>query len=174
MHAIETERLTLREFTSEDAVFLLRLLNSPTWLRFIGDREVRSMEDALVYIQEKFVSVYKKWGFGFYLTQLKEGSVPIGMCGLVKRDYLEDVDVGFAFLPEYTGKGYAFEAAQAVLDFAKERLHLDRIIAVTGKDNNTSIHLLKKLGMHFEKMVHWPENNENLLLFARRLNPDGR
>src|SRR5688572_13489165 len=159
MAVIETERLILREFTTADAAFLLELLNAPNWLQFIGDRGVRTKKDAVTYILQKFIDSYKRLGFGFYLTQLKQEDVPIGMCGIIKRDYLEDVDIGFAFLPAFTGKGYAFEAASATLAFAKKQYNLNRIVAVTDADNLSSINLLKKLGMQYEKMVSWPEKN---------------
>jgi len=169
MAVIETERLILREFTTADAAFLLELLNAPNWLQFIGDRGVRTKKDAVTYILQKFIDSYKRLGFGFYLTQLKQEDVPIGMCGIIKRDYLEDVDIGFAFLPAFTGKGYAFEAASATLAFAKKQYNLNRIVAVTDADNLSSINLLKKLGMQYEKMVSWPEKNNSLLLFVKQM-----
>src|SRR6187549_3768173 len=101
MKVLETDRLSLREFVLDDAAFLLSLLNSPGWLKFIGDRGVHTIEDARKYIAERLVSSYRTFGFGFYVVTPKDEDIPIGMCGLVKRDTLEDVDIGFAFLPEY-------------------------------------------------------------------------
>src|SRR5690349_10812658 len=115
MNILETQRLTLREFELDDAAFLLTLLNSPGWLKYIGDRNVRSIEDAEKYINDRLMSSYRTFGFGFYVVTAKDSEIPMGMCGLVKRDTLEDVDIGFAFLPEYFGKGYALESASAVL-----------------------------------------------------------
>ncbi len=165
MNVLETERLILREFTTDDSAFLLELLNTPTWLQFIGDRGVRTPEQARTYIEEKLIHSYKTAGFGFYLTALKNNNIPIGMCGLVKRDTLEDVDIGFAFLPQHVGNGYAYEAAAATLIYAKQQLGLTRIVAITNVDNSSSIKLLNKIGLQFEKKVTLTPDEE-LLLFA--------
>ena len=164
---LETERLVLRRLTGEDAPFMLRLLNEPSWLRFIGDRGVRTLEDARRYILEGPVDMYERLGFGLYATTLKENdSVPIGICGLVKRDGLEDVDIGFALLPEYWGKGYAREAASAVMDYAKSVVGLTRIVAITSVDNESSARLLGKVGLRFERMTRLAEGGEEVRLFA--------
>jgi [ribosomal protein S5]-alanine N-acetyltransferase len=164
MMVIETKRLILREFNTDDAAFLLVLMNSPNWLRFIGDRGVRSSISARKYITNKLISSYQKFGFGLYLVMLKEGEVPIGMCGLVKREMLKDVDIGFALLPEYSGKGYAIESALSVLKYGQTELKLKRIVAITMKENAASIKLLEKLGLTFEKVIQY--NGEALKLFA--------
>ncbi len=164
---LETERLVLRRLTVEDAAFMLGLLNEPSWLRFIGDRGVRTLEDAGTYIVKGPVDMYERLGFGLYATTLKEDdSVPIGICGLVKRDGLEDVDIGFAFLPKFWGKGYACEAASAVMAYAKSTVGLKRIVAITAVDNESAARLLEKVGLRFEKMVRLTDEGEEVRLFA--------
>src|SRR6185503_18613176 len=134
---IETTRLTIRRLSADDAEFILKLLNEPSWLRFIGDKGVRTVEDARAYILNGPVEMYSRLGFGLYLVELKEEGISIGMCGLIKRDALEDVDIGFAFLPEYWGKGYAYEAAAAVMSYARSALGLKRVVAITSVDNDS-------------------------------------
>lgn len=164
---LETDRLFLRRLTVEDAAFMLGLLNEPSWLRFIGDRGVRTLEDARNYILKGPVDMYERLGFGLYATALKEDdSVPIGICGLVKRDGLEDVDIGFAFLPDFWRKGYAHEAASAVMAYAKSVVGLERIVAITAVDNESAARLLEKIGLRFEKMVRLTNEGEEVRLFA--------
>src|SRR4051794_18702973 len=150
MKVLETERLILRRLSTEDADFILELVNEPSWLRFIGDRGVRTTLDACDYILKGPVDSYRRFGFGLYLTELKENAVPIGICGLIKRESLKDVDLGFAFLPEFRGKGYAYEASSAVMAYAKSAFGLNRIVAITNPDNYSSIKVLEKLGLRFE------------------------
>jgi RimJ/RimL family protein N-acetyltransferase len=166
MKILETDRLILRHQIIEDAAFILELLNDPSWIQYIGDRGVRTLEDARKYIIKGPQDMYARLGFGFYLTELKDGGIPIGICGLVKRDFLEDVDVGFAFLPKFWGKGYAFEAASAVMTYAKSVLGLKRIVAITSEDNHASAKLLEKLGLHFEGMIKYAGTDEEVRLFA--------
>ncbi|MDQ5856955.1 MAG: GNAT family N-acetyltransferase [Acidobacteriota bacterium] len=169
---LETERLILRRLTGEDAAFMLGLLNEPSWLRFIGDRGVRTLEEARSYIARGPVDMYARLGFGLYATTLKEDdSAPIGICGLVKRDGLEDVDVGFAFLPEFWGKGYACEAASAVMAYAKSVVGLKRIVAITAVDNESAARLLEKIGLRFERMVRLSEEGEEVRLFSWEVRP---
>lgn len=163
---IETERLILRHLSTDDAEFILELLNEPSWLRFIGDKGVRTLEDARNYILNGPVDMYARSGFGLYLTELKESGVSIGICGLIKRDSLEDVDIGFAFLPKFWSKGYAFESAKAVLDHGKNVLGLNRIAAITNPDNRSSIKLLEKLGMKFEQMIKLNADADEIKLFG--------
>ena len=163
---LETERIILRKFTIRDGEFIFRLLNSPGWLRNIGTRNISSKADAEKYITEKLMPPYLSSWFGFYVIELKQTGESAGMCGLVKREGLEDVDIGFALLPEYEGKGYAFESALAVLDYAKNELKMSRLAAVTIAENNGSIKLLEKLGLRFEKKIILPGDNEELMLFA--------
>jgi RimJ/RimL family protein N-acetyltransferase len=164
---LETERLVLRRLTADDAPFMLRLLNEPSWLRFIGDRGVRTLEDARRYVLEGPIDMYERLGFGLYATTLKEDdSNPIGICGLVKRAGLDDVDIGFALLPEYWRKGYAYEAASAVMAYAKGTVGLTRIVAITSIDNESSARLLEKIGLRFEKLIRLKPDGEEVRLFA--------
>jgi RimJ/RimL family protein N-acetyltransferase len=165
LKVFETERLILRWLSIDDAEFMLELLNDPGWLRFIGDRGVRTLEGAREYILNGPVEMYDRLGFGLYLTELKEGGVPVGICGLIKRDSLKDVDIGFAFLPAFRTKGYAYEAARATMVYGKDVLGLNRIVAITSKDNDASVRLLEKLGFQFEQMVRL-SNDEEVKLFA--------
>src|SRR5262245_1614772 len=152
MLVVETERLILRGLNAKDAAFILALLNEPSFLRFIGDKKVRTIQDAEQYIQNGPVASYERHGFGLCLVELKESHTPIGICGLLKRDDLPDPDIGFAFLPDFWNKGFAFEAANAVLQDARERLKLPRILAIVNPDNEASIKLLQKLGLSFERV----------------------
>jgi RimJ/RimL family protein N-acetyltransferase len=166
MVILETDRLVVRHLTTADAAFIFRLLNDPGWLRFIGDRGINGHDDAVRYIETGPMAMYASLGFGFYAVELKATGCLAGICGLAKRDYLDDVDLGFAFLPEYRGKGYAFDAAGAVLGYARSRLGLGRILATTRKDNTDSARLLEKLGFRFERMVMHPDGDRELRLFA--------
>ena len=167
LNILETDRLILRCLSTDDAEFILGLLNEPSWLHFIGDRGVRTIEDARSYILKSPVEMYARLGFGIYLVELKEGGIPIGTCGLVKRDYLEDVDIGFAFLPKYWAKGYAYESASAVIAYGKDVLGLKRIVAITTSDNHSSARLLEKLGLRFERMIRFPNDDQELRLFVK-------
>ncbi|HEV7375660.1 MAG TPA: GNAT family N-acetyltransferase [Pyrinomonadaceae bacterium] len=169
MKVLETERLILRRVTVEDSEFILELLNDPSWLRFIGDKGVRTLEDARGYILKSLVAMYERLGFGLYLTELKDGGIPAGICGLIKRDSLEDVDIGFAFLPEFCGKGYAYESASAVMAYGKRTFGLNRLVAITTPDNYPSAKLLEKLGFNFEGMVKLSDDSEEVSLFASDL-----
>ena len=167
----KTERLLLRPFTVDDAQFILKLLNEPSFLRYIGDKKVRNLEDAQRYILNGPVASYEQNGFGLYLVELEESRTPIGMCGLLKRNELPDADIGFAFLPEFWNKGFACEAATAVLQDACERLRLQRILAITSLDNESSIKLLQRLGFKFESVIKLSEDGEQVKLFARDSRP---
>jgi RimJ/RimL family protein N-acetyltransferase len=167
--SIESDRLALRRLSVRDAPFILQLLNDPDWLRFIGDRGVRTLEDARNYILTGPLESYARHGFGLFLAELKADGTPIGLCGLLKRDVLEDVDVGYAFLPRFRGSGYAYEAAAATLRFAKDRIGLGRVAAITNPDNQRSIRVLEKLGMAFERMVRLSEGAPEIRLYARTL-----
>jgi RimJ/RimL family protein N-acetyltransferase len=165
----ETDRLVLRRLTEEDAPFILRLLNEPSFLEHVGDRGVRNLADARQYILSGPVASYERHGFGLFLVEVKEGGAPIGICGLLKRDVLDEVDLGFAFVPESWSKGYAFESATATLAYAHDVQHLKRVVAITSQDNVASIGLLVKLGFYFERMVLMPGDRHEVKLFARRL-----
>ncbi len=173
MAVLETERLILRRLAPADAPFIVELLNDPGWLRYIGDRGVRTLEQAADYIESGPASMYARYGFGLYLTELKHSGEPIGTCGLLKRDFLEHVDIGFAFLPRYRGEGYAFEAASGVLRYAAAALGLRRVVAIATQDNARSASLLEKLGFRFERMVAYPGESDELRLFACSLDGPG-
>ena len=164
-----TERLTLCEFTTNDAPFILKLVNEPAWLQFIGDKGVRTIEDAIGYILNGPAKSYRDNGFGLWLVSLQQEGTPIGMCGLIKREALENVDIGFAFLPTHGGKGYALEAATATLEYAKVKLGLKRILAITNQDNARSIKLLEKLGLQFEKLITLPAEHTEIILMGKDL-----
>jgi RimJ/RimL family protein N-acetyltransferase len=163
---LETERLTLRRIGLDDAGFILDLLNEPSFLRHIGDKGVRTEDDARRYIQDGPLASYQRLGFGLLLVERKGGGEPIGICGLLKREWLEDVDLGFALPPRFWGEGYAFEAASAVLAHARERLGLRRIVAITSLDNEPSIRLLAKLAFRFERVARFTAEGPELRLFA--------
>jgi len=163
---LETERLLLRQLSTEDAEFMLELLNDPSFIRNIGDRGVRTMSDACSYILNGPVDSYSKNGFGLYLVVFKETNESIGICGLIKRDSLEDVDLGYAFLPRFWSRGYAVESAKAVKAYAKDVIGLHRIVAITDPENKGSIRILEKIGFRFEKMVRLSDDDIELKLFA--------
>lgn len=156
MNVIETERLLLRRMTADDAAFMLEALNEPSFIRYVADRGVRTMADAANYIATKIAPSYEQFGFGFYTVVLKETGEPIGVCGLVKRETMDDVDIGYSLLDRFTGRGYACEAAQAVMEYGRGTLGLKRIVAFTAPDNHRSMKLMEKLGLRFEKMIQLP------------------
>jgi RimJ/RimL family protein N-acetyltransferase len=164
---IETPRLTLRPLTLEDAdaAFMMRLVNDPQWLRHIGDRNVRSLEDARRYIQ-KTMDMYDRLGFGSWVAQLKATGEPIGTCGLVKRDGIDDVEIGYALLPEFRRRGLALESARAVLSYAWDVLRLPRVAAIVTPANDESIRLLEKIGLRFSQRITKPGADEELALYV--------
>lgn len=164
---LQTERLLLRPFTIDDAEFILTLLNEPSFLRYIGDKKVRNLDGARQYILNGPVASYERHGFGLCLVELRKSHTPIGMCGLLKRDELPDPDIGFALLPDFWSKGFALEASTAVLDDARERLKLERILAITSVDNDASIDLLQRLGFTFEGLRQLASDREPVKLFTR-------
>lgn len=166
MTVIETARLRLRRLTVDDATFILELVNDPAWLRFIGDRGVRNLDDAKNYILKGPIASYEKNGFGLWLVELKAGGTPLGMCGLLKRDTLPDVDIGFALLPQFCGQGYITEAGRATLDYGRAKLGLKRIVAITALDNQASIRVLEKLGLRFEQVIQVPGYSSESKLFV--------
>ena len=163
---LTTDRLVLRHLTFDDDTFIVALLNDPGWLRFIGDKGVRTLDAARDYLLKGPIAMYERHGFGLYLVELVDGQVPIGMCGLIKRDTLDDVDIGYAFLPAFRAQGYAHEAASAVLAYGKRRFGLTRIVAITSPDNAGSARLLEKLGMTLEKTVTLAGADHEVRLYA--------
>lgn len=163
---LRTERLVLGQLDECDAEFIRGLLNEPSFLRYIGDRGVRTIDDARRYIREGPVAGYERYGHGLLRVALQGDDAPIGMCGVLKRDSLPEPDLGFSFLPAYWSKGYALEAAGAVMRHARDVLHVDRILAVTTHDNLPSMRLLGKLGFRFERMVQLGDDPAELRLFS--------
>jgi RimJ/RimL family protein N-acetyltransferase len=164
MKILETERLILREIVETDAEFILDLLNQPSFIKYIGDREVRSVEDARNFIENRYRASYREHGFGLYTVESKENNQPIGICGFVKRETLPDADIGFAFLSQFERKGFAFESASAMMDYGKSILGLKRVLAITTQDNESSGRLLAKLGFVFAGLTK--SNEEELKLFS--------
>lgn len=178
----ETERLILRPVINSDAGFMLDLLNQPSFIKYIGDRNVRTIREAENYIENRFTQSFQDFGFGMYLIELKtefaalpghskprspnsEIRTPIGICGFVKRDNLPDADLGFAFLPQFCGKGFALESATAAMQYGSQVLGFKRVLAITTQDNKSSQKLLGKIGFRFESLIKMP-NNEELNLFS--------
>jgi RimJ/RimL family protein N-acetyltransferase len=166
MNVIETERLRLRQFTVDDAEFILALVNEPSFIQNIGDRGVRTVLDAVKYLETGSISSYARNGFGLWCVMLKKSGESIGMCGLIKRDALDDVDIGYAYLPKYWAKGYAVEAALEVKEFARAVVKRNRIVAIVDPANAGSIRLLEKIGMKFERMVNLSADGIELKLFG--------
>jgi RimJ/RimL family protein N-acetyltransferase len=169
---LETERLVLRWFSADDAEFMLALLTDPAWLKYIGDRGVRDVDGARDYIEKGPRVMYERYGFGLWATALKDDGTVIGMCGLVKRDGLDDVDIGFAFLPAYRSQGYAYEAAAATMAYARDTVGLTRVVAITSQDNHRSGRLLEKIGLRFERLIQMPNDGELLRLYATNVARD--
>jgi [ribosomal protein S5]-alanine N-acetyltransferase len=167
MHSnvIQTQRLGLRQLELHDAAFILELLNEAAFLRFIGDKGVRTLDDAREYLRKGPLDSYQRHGFGLYAACLHDGT-RTGICGLVKREGLGDVDVGFAFLSRHRSKGYAVESAAAILEHARRVLGLQRVVAITSPENFGSIAVLEKIGLKFERMVRLAEQAPELKLFG--------
>ena len=165
MAVLETDRLTLREFTAGDAAFILRLLNEPSFLENIGDKGVRTVEDAVKYLVNGPIRSYSLYGHGLCLVERKDSGVPIGMCGLLNREEFEHPDIGYALLPEHAGRGLAIEAARAVLDDARGRLRYRKIIAIVRPGNTRSIRLLEKLGLSLAGRAAMPPDGHEVLVY---------
>ncbi len=168
---METERLILREMCVDDAPFMLELLNDSEFISNIGDRNVRTLDEAREHVAEKYLDHYERNGFGIYLVIRKRDGASIGMCGLVNRDTLDDVDIGYAMLPAYRRRGYTFEAAQATLEHAFGSVGLARVVAVTWVGNEASAGLLEKLGMKYECTTRLAKNEDECRLFAAERGP---
>jgi RimJ/RimL family protein N-acetyltransferase len=165
---VETERLVIRRLSGTDAPFIMALVNDPDFLRNIGDRNVRSLDDAVRYIEAGPIASYERHGFGLFKVEMKETGTPIGMCGLLRREVLPDVDIGYAFLPAFRGQGLAGEAAGAVLALAHNQFAIPRVVAIVSPGNHDSIRLLTKLGMAFERPVRLTPDDEDIDLFGPR------
>ncbi len=168
-YVLETNRLRLRRLTLNDARFILALLNEPSFLQNIGDKRVRSIEDARSYLINGPIASYRRYGYGLYAVERKDSQVVMGICGLVRRDGLEETDLGFAFLPFFWGRGYAVEAASAIMTQAREEIGLRHVVAITVPENHRSIRVLEKVGLRFQKMIRLSEEGEALRLYSRAL-----
>lgn len=166
MNVAETERLRVRWLNAGDSAFILELVNEPSWIQYIGEKGVKTLPDAVRYIENGPVAMYKRTGFGLYMVELKEIGEPIGICGLIKREGLKDVDLGFAFLPRFWRKGYAFESAAAVMCYGRKALGLPRVVAILSQDNHRSSKLLERLGFCFEGTIRLQPDDEELRLYA--------
>ncbi len=158
---LESERLLLREFTIDDATFILKLVNTPSWIKFIGDRNMHTLDDAHKYLESGPMDSYRKNGYGLSAVLLKNSNTLIGMCGLVNREETDYIDIGFALLPQYSNKGYGYEIASATMKHAKDELEIERVVAITDPANIPSIKLLNKLGLQFSKRI-----NDSTILFS--------
>lgn len=165
---IETERLKLRQFVLEDAEIIVRILNEPSFIENVGDKGVRTIEDAVAYLENGPFASYAANGFGAYLVQLKESGEPIGMCGLLKREQFDDPDVGYTFFPEFWRQGFAAEAVSAVLEDSRRTLGIDRIIAIVSPHNAPSSRLLEKLGFSFKEITNFQPSGDEVLLYESR------
>lgn len=166
MQAVETARLRLRMITPQDAVFIQRLYSSEDFLRYIGDKEITDTDKAVEYIENNILKMHQEKGVCLLAVEIKESSTPIGVCGLIKRDTLESHDIGYGFVPEVYGQGFALEAAQAIIEQAKYNADIDHLVAITTSDNIRSIALLTKLGFVFERVEEAINENVNLNLYG--------
>ncbi len=166
MEVLRTKRLVLRHLIPDDSAFILALVNDPDWLRHIGDRGVRTIDDARAYLETGPIAMYAKHGFGLCGVERRESQTLIGICGLIKRDALDDVDLGFAFLPQFRGQGYAHEAARATLSHGYDDRQLGRIVAIVSAGNDVSIRLLRKLGMQRERSIRLAPDADEVELFV--------
>ena len=166
MQAVETERLRLRMITPQDAVFIQRLYSSEDFLRYIGDKEINDTDKAVEYIKNNILKMHEEKGVCLLMVEMKGSLTPIGICGLIKRDSLDSHDIGYGFVPEVYGQGFAHEAAQAIIEQAKQNADIDHLVAITTSDNIRSIALLTKLGFVFERIEDVLSESVNLNLYG--------
>ena len=166
MQVLETDRLVLRYFHADDVEFVVRLLNEPSFIEHIGDKGVRTAEEANQYLLDGPLDSYERFGYGLNMVELKETGEPIGMCGLVRRENLDDADIGYAFLEKHWSKGYARESAEAVLNHARETFGLGRIVAIVTPENHSSIKLLEKIGLKFQRTIRMSDDDVELKFFV--------
>lgn len=167
--SFETERLFLRPTNTEDSAFIFELLNTPKWLNFIGDRNIKNQEDAENYISGRMLPQLEKLGFSNYTIIRKEDGVKIGSCGLYDREGLEEIDIGFAFLPDFERKGYAFEATAELKKAAREVFGIEKLSAITLERNESSRRLLEKLDFKFREKIRLPDDPDELMLYFLKL-----
>ncbi|MGR5231558.1 GNAT family N-acetyltransferase [Vibrio rotiferianus] len=169
MKTLTTARLTLRLVSVEDAPFILDLYNQPDFYRFVGDKQIRTLEESKRYILDNMLRMQELKGVSLLVVETTQTGKPIGICGLVKRDTLTAFDIGYGYLPNAYGKGYALEAATAVLEFARHDMKIENLVAITNNDNTRSISLLEKLGFQFERVEQTYDNGRTLQLYALTL-----
>ncbi|MCG7517454.1 GNAT family N-acetyltransferase [Vibrio sp. MMH1-50] len=169
MKTLTTKRLTLRLVSVEDAPFILELYNQPDFYRFVGDKQIRTLEEAKRYIQDNMLRMQELKGVSLLVVETNHDKQPVGICGLVKRDTLTAFDIGYGYLPSAYGKGYAKEAASVVVDFAREQMNVENLVAITNNDNIRSISLLEKLGFQFERVEQTYDNGRTLQLYTMEL-----
>ncbi|MEE9439798.1 MAG: GNAT family N-acetyltransferase [Saprospiraceae bacterium] len=162
---LETKRLTLRATNIEDKAFILVLYNTPNWIKYIGDRNIKTIFDSEKYIEDKILPQYHNFGYGNYTLIRKSDNIKIGTCGLYKREGLEGIDIGFSLLSQYEGQGYAYEAASTMLEFAINELKIEKLQAITTENNLSSQKLIKKLGLKYIKKIFIPNDEEELMLY---------
>jgi RimJ/RimL family protein N-acetyltransferase len=165
---LETERLTIRTLTLDDADLMLAIWTDPAFVRNVADRGIRTLDEARKAMQEGALHLYEEYGYGPYRVALKEGDRAIGICGLFRRDGLDEPDIGYALLPGFYAQGYMIESARRVLDYARQDLRLPYVTAIVNPDNDASVRLLKKLGLEFEKMMRLPDEDEDLARYGIR------
>jgi RimJ/RimL family protein N-acetyltransferase len=165
-YILETQRLKLREFSLDDVNFIVELVNTPGWIKFIGDRGIRTEEQAAIYLETGPMKSYHEHGYGLWLVERKDSKEKIGMCGIIKRESFESPDIGFAFLPAYMRKGYAREIAQATLNYALNDLELPKLLGISKSDNERSIKVSEVIGLKFVQTFHFPDNKEQLFLYS--------
>ncbi|MEZ4886752.1 MAG: GNAT family N-acetyltransferase [Chitinophagales bacterium] len=170
MTILETERLLIEEVNINDTAFIFKLLNSPGWLKFIGNRGINNLADAEAYIQNPLMKSYEENGLGLYKVVRKKNAEPMGLCGLISRPILPNVDIGFAILPEYEGKSYTFEAAKAIIDDGTARLGLKVVLGITSPDNVKSQKLLEKLGLKFVERLQLNGYEDDTFLYSNEEN----
>lgn len=166
---LQTERLQLRWMTVDDAELMLAVWNDPAFVRFVGDRGIRTVDEARTTMEEGAMKLYSDYGYGPFRVALRDDDAPIGICGLFRRDGLDDPDIGFATLPNYCGKGYAFEAARAVIDHTRDDLELPRLTAIVSPENEASVGLIRKLGLRFERMYRMAEDDDDVAIYGMQL-----
>lgn len=165
-----TNRLEIRELTLEDADFIFELLNQISWKKYIGNKNIKTIDDAKQYILDNPLKMYQTHGFGLWCVTKIYSKQALGVAGIIKRDTLPMVDIGFAFLDRYSGHGYALEACKSIIDYAKSRFHYDHILAIVKPENKRSIGLLNKLDFHFKEQIHLNPADDAINLMEKQLN----
>ncbi len=166
MRLLTTSRIVLDIATKKDAAFLHTLMNEPSYIKNIGDRNIKTVSDAENFIKEKFLKSYKDNGYGYYIVKIKESQKSIGICGLVNRKELNFIDIGYALLPHFWNNGFAFEATKALYDFALKNFNIKTIVAITDPNNKKSIALIKKLGLTYKKNIRLPDDEIECQLYS--------